>query len=231
MQENLCFTFWCKKCLLHSFCVVKILPLPPNSGKEADQKYLKISKCSEASFLCTKHFPKATHARPFWVQSFSATSCTTFSSTRNLLKFSLLSSCAFATKTIHINGFNQVFVKSECLLHRHKFCKTFIALQNLSSCAFRAKTKIVLFRFRLCMQSWRKRFFNVDGNLTSSIMVKTTCVQKKRAGVSFPADHRLNFSATTTVASTLVWVLDKEAVSPAFYGHNNVFHSISSIPT
>lgn len=165
--------------------------------------------CSSSPFFLarnfvtgTKHIAKAAHARPFRVQSFCATSCTTFSSTRNLLKFSRLSFCAFATKTIHINSFNH-FVKSECLLHRHKFRKTFIALRDLSSCAFRAKTKIVLFRFRLCMQSRRKRFLNVDGNLTSSIMGKTTCVQKKRAGVSFPADHRLNFSATTSAAPTL----------------------------
>lgn len=167
--------------------------------------------CSSSPFFIaknfvtgTKHIAKAAHARPFSSSKFQCTtSCTTFSSTRNLLKFSRLSSCAFATKTIHLNGFNH-FVKSECLLHRHKFRKTFITLQNLSSCAFRAKTKIVLFRFRLCMQSWRKRFFNVDGNLTASIMGKTTCVQKKRAGVSFPADHRLNFSATTSAAPTLV---------------------------
>lgn len=69
---------------------------------------------------------------------------------------------------------------------RHKFRKTFIALKKSFKLRISHKKRV----FRFIEYLAEKKFFNVARNQagTFSIMVKPTCVQKKRAGVSFLVD-------------------------------------------
>lgn len=89
-----------------------------------------VTHCNSSPFFIARNFvtgtkqnAKAAHDRLFWVQSFSATSCTTFSSTRNLLKSFFLrlsrqkqftSTASITSSSPSVSGTNFAKLLSRC---------------------------------------------------------------------------------------------------------------------